>query len=291
MPQETSKALEYFELTARPIEDADLPRLHELTVGVGWPHRPEDIRLLMDVGRGYVACDEIGRVIGSAMWFPVGERFATLGMVITSPRMQSRGAGRWLMERVLADAGDRVKFLNATAPGMRLYEQLGFRPLGAAEQRQGEAVAAAGEAPARGTLRPARPEDLQAICRLDQRASGLDRQVLLGPVLARSSGLLLERGGEPVGFALTRPFGRGQLLGPLVAEDDAAAIALAAPLIATQAGHFLRIDTAQTEGPFARFLDRSGLLPVDRLIQMQIGEHPATERSLPSYAFINQALN
>jgi GNAT superfamily N-acetyltransferase len=287
-----SKALQHFNLSARPMEDTDLARLHELTVGVGWPHRPEDLRLLIDVGRGYVACDEIGRVVGSGMWFGMGDDFATFGMLITSPRMQSQGAGRWLMELLMADAGDRRKFLNATSPGLRLYEQLGFVPAGTAYQWQGIAVSPGPVAPpAEMALREVSVADLDAICSLDQAAMNADRRPLLERLLQVSNGHILECNGTPVGFSLSRTFGRGHVIGPMVAPDDAAAITLVAPHVSRLAGSFLRIDSAETGVEFTDFLDTVGLIRVETMTRMRIGAAPMGSPAARSYAFVNQSLS
>ncbi len=293
MPQHDSMDLDHYSVTARPLEDGDLPRLHELTVGVGWPHRPEDLRLLMGVAQGYVACDEIGRVNGSALWFPMGEHAASIGMVITTPRMQSRGAGRWLMELVLRDAGAREIVLNATPQGVRLYEQLGFQTTQVGHQRQGEALAPPPAGPPPGlTLRPLTPADLPALLALDRAATGQCREAALNAVLPQSDGVVLaDAAGTPVGYALSRVFGRGQLIGPLAARSDAEAIALAAPFIAAHAGRFLRIDTLMLDGPFADFLTRCGLPVAGTMTHMWLNRHPRAPVPQRSYAMISQALN
>lgn len=92
-----SVRLKSFELIARDINDVDVSLLHALSIGVGWPHRPKDWDFLRRAGHGIVAVDGIGRVFGSAMWFPHGDDFATVGLVITSPRTQAQGNARWLM--------------------------------------------------------------------------------------------------------------------------------------------------------------------------------------------------
>jgi hypothetical protein len=81
----SSLAIDAFRLRLSNIDTVDLDQLHALSIGVGWPHRAEDWQFLRNVGRGIVASDEIGRVLGSVMWFPHGLDFATVGMVITSP--------------------------------------------------------------------------------------------------------------------------------------------------------------------------------------------------------------
>ncbi|MFC6673396.1 GNAT family N-acetyltransferase [Marinobacterium aestuariivivens] len=115
MSNETSKRLQTYELTLRDLQDNDIDKLHQLSVGVGWPHRPDDWRLLLKLGKGFAACDKIGRVVGSAMWFPMGVDFATVGMVITSPRLQALGGGRWLMDHVLQQCDGRRLQVNAPA--------------------------------------------------------------------------------------------------------------------------------------------------------------------------------
>src|SRR6516164_3946643 len=117
----SSLAIDAFRLRLSNIDTVDLDQLHALSIGVGWPHRAEDWQFLRNVGRGIVASDEIGRVLGSVMWFPHGLDFATVGMVITSPRVQSRGAGEWLMRRILLEEKGRELRLNATRAARRLY--------------------------------------------------------------------------------------------------------------------------------------------------------------------------
>ncbi len=118
MQADLTKALDSYELTLTDMVPEDVPRLHELSIAVNWPHRPKDWELAINLGRGYLARDEIGRVLGSAMWFPMGETLASIGMVITSPRLQDHGAGRWLMHHVLSDTTGRSKVLNATKGGL-----------------------------------------------------------------------------------------------------------------------------------------------------------------------------
>lgn len=293
MSQHDSMDLDHYSITARPLTDTDLPRLHELTVGVGWPHRTEDLRMLMTLAQGYVACDEIGRVSGSALWFPMGDHAASVGMVITTPRMQSRGAGRWLMDLVLRDAGDREIVLNATPQGVRLYEQLGFQTCQIGHQRQGEALAPPPLPPLPGlTLRAMAPEDSPAILRLDRAATGHPRDAALHEILPHSEGVvLLDATGGIVGHALLRTFGRGQLIGPLAARNDAEAIALASSLIAAHTGQFLRIDTLMLEGPFADFLDHCGMPVASTMTHMWLNRRLREPTGPRNYAMISQALN
>ena len=137
-----SVRLKSFELVAQDIADVDVELLHALSIAVGWPHRSSDWDFLRRAGDGIVAVDGIGRVFGSAMWFSHGADFATVGLVITSPRIQAQGGGRWLMQQVLERCGNRNLALNATQPALALYRSLGFDVEGHVYMRQGEVTSA-----------------------------------------------------------------------------------------------------------------------------------------------------
>ncbi len=290
MAYRTAKRRLGYEIAIRPMAEADLDQLHQLSIGVGWPHRPEDWRLVIGLGHGVVACDAIGRVLGSAMWWPFGESFATVGMVITSPRLQAQGAGRELMDMIFAQSGTRDLRLNSTKAGYRLYRSLGFEAIGRVFQHQGKALLPAAPVAALPGLRPVVPTDLDALAALDASAYGADRHQALAALLSTSAGTLVERDGAIVGFALCRPFGRGQVVGPIVAEDDAMAIALLTPHVEAHQGEFLRVDTAQEQGAFGAFLESCGLTIFDTVTPMIRGRSHGPSGAARIFGLVNQAL-
>jgi GNAT superfamily N-acetyltransferase len=271
-----SLAIDVFETHLTDINAVDLAQLHALSIAVGWPHRAEDWQFMRAVGRGIVALDEIGRLLGSAMWFPYTENLAAIGMVITSPRLQSLGTGQWLMKRVMAecDGGcDHSGFrLNATRAALRLYLSLDFDRRRTVVQCQGRAVwsdSAAASADAM-ELRPLVAADLPAVIERDATAFGVPRSELVTGLFQQSRGHGLFREGRLAAFALCRHFGRGHVVGPVVASCDEDAIAVVAPHVAEHEGHFLRLDTHLEAGPFRTFLDRSGLAVFDTVTTMSL---------------------
>ncbi|NGO50820.1 GNAT family N-acetyltransferase [Allomesorhizobium camelthorni] len=293
---EESIVLSSFKLKIADISDVELAKLHALSITVGWPHRAEDWEMLRDLGHGIVALDEIGRALGTAMWFPYGPDFATIGMVITSPRLQAYGAGRWMMEHVLAQAGPRDFGLNATRAARRLYLSMGFTATKTVYQCQGEAVAPEPAPPAGASLRDVGPADLAELAALDRNAYGVDRLELLARLLEVSKGVALMRRGQIRAFALCRRFGRGHVIGPVVAETDEDAIAVIRPHVAGHAGRFLRLDTRQQTGAFPEFLARSGLQIFDTVTSMwldrplTVGEGKPGGKHLLTYALASQTL-
>nr|WP_320197532.1 GNAT family N-acetyltransferase [Agrobacterium sp. rho-13.3]MDX8306359.1 GNAT family N-acetyltransferase [Agrobacterium sp. rho-13.3]MDX8307310.1 GNAT family N-acetyltransferase [Agrobacterium sp. rho-13.3] len=282
MAQETCKGgavanhdtiqLEAFELTLQDIATVEIEKLHALSIGVGWPHRPKDWQMLLENGKGVVAVDAIGRLAGSAMWFEYGPSFSTLGMVITPPRLQARGAGRWMMLHIMQQAGKRRFGLNATRAAKRLYQSMGFTIEKTVFQCQGEATPVATPSlPAGAQLRAMTPADFNAVIALDAQAFGAGRAALYGSLLPVSKGLVLVRGQRIEAFSLCRRFGRGALIGPVVASNETDAIAVIHPHIVEHAGKFLRIDTREETGAFAHYLAQSGMTVYDTVTTMSLG--------------------
>ena len=287
MEPDPIKQLDSYELTARPMGLEDIPALHALSIGVQWPHRPEDWAMLIRLGHGVVAEDAIGRVVGSAMWWPMGPDLARIGMVITTPRLQEQGAARWLMHQIVGPIGARDKVLTATRAALRLYLSLGFRPGPTVYQYQGIVAETPTVVP--GAL-PMMAADEAAVRALDGAALTAERRAVLDELLAVSEGTVVERGGEVAGFALCRRFGRGQVVGPVVAASEADALALIAPHVAAHAGRFLRLDTREAEGSFRAYLEECGLSLFDTATSMSLGRDRAPEGPVKTYALASHSL-
>lgn len=250
-----SVQLKSFELISRDIGLVDVGLLHALSIGVGWPHRPNDWELLLQTGQGLVAIDGIGRVFGSAMWFPYRDNFATIGMVITSPRTQAQGNGRWLMQQVLERCSGRDISLNATNAAYNLYISLGFKNEAIVYQCQGEVTYALPPPPClQGELVSLSKSDLDIIAQLDATAFGSNRTHLLALISQNAALYGLKRNGILVGYSVCRDFGRGKLIGPIVASNDDDAIHLTAAHLQKLKGEFARIDTREKNGAFADYI-------------------------------------
>jgi len=256
-----------------------------------WPHRLEDWSLALALSRGLVAVDaESSQVVGTVLMTPYGKDAATINMVIVDEGWRGQGLGRRLMDEAMALAGDRPLRLVATTDGLPLYEKLDFREVGAILQHQGEA----GPVPsiAAEDVMPAGADDRNAIAALDWQAFGADRGLLLECFGELGCFTLLRRNGAPAGFAALRDFGRGQVIGPVVAPDADGAKALIGPLIAARQGKFLRVDTTADTG-LGPWLADCGLRHVGGGIAMRrpvstVAAPPAAPVS--TFALASQAL-
>lgn len=275
-------------IVIRPMDAADLPAAHALSQAVRWPHRLEDWRLVLGLGEGVVA--EAGRaVVATALAWRFGARGGSTGMVIVSPDRQGQGIGGRLMAAILPALGDRSVVLHATEAGEPLYRRLGFVPAGDVRQHQGVARPLGPIAADPGErLRAAMAEDLAALASLDEAAMGMDRGVALRALLAVSEAVVLERGGAARGFALLRAFGRGRVIGPVVAPDAGGARLLAGHWIGRHGGDFLRMDVPAESG-LPAWLASQGMAEVDAVTRMVRGPLPAPG-AVRSFALASQAL-
>jgi ribosomal protein S18 acetylase RimI-like enzyme len=273
----------------RVFAEQDLGAAHALSVAVGWPHRLRDWQAIFGIGSGFVACDALQRVVGTAMLWPLGARFGAVGMVIVAPGLQRQGTGRRLLRAVVDAAMDRTLQLTATGSGLLLYQSEGFRAIATINQHQGIARRRGGAAVV-ANVRASVARDWAKIVEIDRAATGVDRAGALHALIGGASGTVSIHDGVMTGFAFSRPFGRGYVVGPLVAPDDTTAIALMMPHIDNNAGRMLRVDTPHREGRFSRFLEQSGLFLADQAVTMVRGSGLAKSNRSWIYALVNQAL-
>jgi len=276
-------------LKLRPMEEADSAAVHALSQAEQWPHRKQDIAGMLALGNGRIA--EIGgEVIGSAMWWNWGDGVTTLGMVIVSRSFRGGGIGRLLLESVLEEIGDRSTMTIASDSGLPLLRKLGFRGVSEIRQHQGAAFAAPLIPLAEGErIRPMGSNDLAAVTALTQAVTGLERPSVMAMLLEKGHGIVLDREGEMTGFAIFRRFGRGYVIGPVVAPDITRAKALIAQWLGARSGEFIRLDLLGDCG-LHDWLEELGLVRINHFVTMVRGEEPQPALPGQSFAIVSQAL-
>lgn len=273
----------------RPFAAADLEAAHALSTEQQWPHRLEDWLFALAHGEGVVA-ERDGRVVGTALRWRWGQQHATLGLVIVAPAVQGRRIGQRLMVALMDDLADCSVLLHATAEGRGLYERQGFKITGEIRQHQGVALPAPLTALGEGErLRPLGRNDAPRLVALDAQASGMPRDAAMHSLLSDAETVVLDRSGEAIGFSVLRRFGRGYVIGPVVAPDIHSARALIGYWCSLYAGKFLRIDVDAASG-LAEWLESIGLQRVGLVTAMVRGEVPKRGPQAGGWALINQAM-
>jgi GNAT superfamily N-acetyltransferase len=172
--------------------------------------------------RPVVAVDADGRRLGSAV-ATVNGPVAWIGTIWVVPDRRREGIGERLTAAVMdvaADAGCRTSLLVATEVGRPLYEKLGFElqtsivvveAPGTGPDASGRMAAG----PPDPRVRPFRPDDLEAMARLDRAATGEDRAHLLRAFATPDSATVLDDPADGLaGFVVRAPWGGGATIAP-----------------------------------------------------------------------------
>jgi len=249
-----------------------------------WPHQVEDWRLSLSLSRG-IAAMAGDQLAGTTLVTPFGD-VAMLNMIIVASGQRGRGLGRELMQRAMALASPREWRLVATDDGLPLYRKLGFVETGHIVQHQGHL---ADEPGGEGADRAA-AQDAAEIARLDRAATGMERTSLVAALLRVGEVAVLREGSRITAYAARRPFGRGDVIGPVVAADADAARRLIAAQLAGRKGLFTRVDIPADSG-LAPWLAGLALPEVGSGIAMRLGPPaPAAAGGARSFALASQAL-
>jgi predicted N-acetyltransferase YhbS len=282
------------QIVLRDMTPADVHVVADLCFEQQWPHREEDLKLLLSIGSGLVA--EIdGKVGGSIMAWRFGPSFASLGVVIVAKAHQGRGLGRDMASAMIRRLDGCTVMLNATDEGRDLYRKLGFVETGTVCQHHGLAPAQPLVQMRPGErVRPMGGADADALDRLYTAATGMDRKLVLDAFMAEGSTVVLCHEHRQTGFAVIRRFGRGWAIGPVVAPDVTGAKALVAHWLGMQTGSFCRIDIPVLTGPqkagLGAWLEETGLPEAGRVTPMVLGPAPVPGDDVVLFGLAAQAL-
>lgn len=269
-----------------PFARSHLEGALKLSQEMSWPYRIEDWDVALQLGQGFVL-ERAGTVIGTAAWWAYGETHASAGMIIVAKTAQGRGYGARLMDALLTSARPRSIALNSTAEGQALYQRRGFIPIGVIHQHQG-IPRGRYEPPPPRLVRPMAASDFEAIMRLDRDATGLERRRMLQKLLHSGDGYVLRRDGMAGGHAISRLFGRGHVIGPVVAETATDAQALIEAALARLGRAFVRIDTPASS-QLGDWLEGIGLEQVGDATTMILGTPAPSSGPARVFAIPNQS--
>jgi GNAT superfamily N-acetyltransferase len=273
----------------QPLTTADLPGCLALARDRDWPPEERKWRLLFDLGTVYGVRDPGGELAGVTVLTRYGAEFAVIGMMLVATRYGGRGLGRALMTRALAEAAGATVFLHATPAGLPLYEKLGFVPVGVTHTHLGRfRPVDPAASPCRSRL--AGPADLMAIRRLDTRANGTDRALLVRRLPGFPGQLrVVERLGAVTGYAGAYAGPRYVSIGPVVAEAAADAKILIADAATAVPGP-VRIDLDDRHPRLLEWAAEHGLAPGVSSTAMVLGGRPLPGDRARCFAPLMRAL-
>ena len=261
----------------RQLAECDIAEAMRLKDAAGWNQTEADWRRLLRLGsRGCFAATVDGRLVGTTTTTVYGRTLAWVGMVLVDPRFRRKGIATALVRAALdylEVEGVKALKLDATPEGAPVYESLGFeaelrieRWVGTAGGRTSESVASADTTPS---------QLFEQVFEFDRRAFGADRSELirtLSDEACVAPSLRVGGGGRLRGYALARRGSQAAYIGPVVAEEAAAAALVLDDVLGRLGAGQIYVDLNATFEGGARELAARGFTKQRELIRMRHGE-------------------
>ena len=255
--------------------------------------RPEEISIAVDwaategwnPGLADAACfatvDPAGFLVGELDGAPAATvscvnysgSFAFLGFYIVREDVRGRGHGISIWNAAIAHAGPRVIGLDGVVAQQQNYKKSGFG-LAYANVRYGGTVAAL-DAPRAGII-ALREVPLATVEADDATVFPAPRTAFLRAWIGSPGhiGRALVRDGRLAAWGVIRPCRKGRKIGPLVADDRAAAEAVLAALLAATGGGEIFLDVPSVNPDAVALAQGLGLAPAFETARMYTGAIP-----------------
>lgn len=208
----------------------DIPAGLALCRQAGWNQTEADWAALLAPPSVFRAADVLGRTVGTAGAVVYGRELAWVCMVLVEEAHRGQGLGSSLVDQVLERLpASRSVGLDATPKGQPVYARLGFEPAAPLLSRL-EAASSADLPPIRPRPRPMSMADLASVCARDREVFGADRSRVLRSAFAAAPeyAWCIEGGGRLVAYSFGRAGHNADHIGPVVADDVPAAVAVVA---------------------------------------------------------------
>lgn len=280
-------------LIERVLRPEDAQAAYPLSIEAGWNQNVTDWRFMLERGHAIGVADAGGRWVASALALPLGPHLSWLSMVLVTQTQRRHGWGTRLLKSCLAhvEASGAAAGLDATELGRPVYLPLGFRDLYRISRWTITSAAPAVAAPHGVTLRPMTAGDSDQVAAFDTVRSAMRRGYILDHLRQRQPGLawIAEIGGAVAGYVVGREGRAASSVGPVVADDEAVALALAGRALSAMPGPFL-MDVPDSHGGIARWLRGGGATAPRYFIRMLRGEAPGLESDRHIFALAGAEL-
>jgi GNAT superfamily N-acetyltransferase len=266
-------------LREHDLEASHLPGCLALAAEAGWNQVEADWRLMLGLGRGLGVSTADGRLVATTIMLPYEQRFAWISMVLVTESFQRRGIAKRLLRRAVDDlvGGGHVPLLDATPAGREVYRQLGFEDCWGMQRLaclSGTSPVAARENDIE--VRPHAPGDWTRVLEFDHAVFGADRSGILRNLARRvpHAALIAERAGRFCGASFARDGRVATQIGPVIAADQEAALALITAALAKVPAPVF-IDVPDRHARFAAWLRATGFAAQRSLTRMAHGRSRA----------------
>lgn len=242
-----------------------------LSTEAHWNQTEDDWRVFLREGVVFGIRDG-ARLVATAALLPYSGNNAWISMVLVSGTHRRRGLATRLVDACLETVRQNglTSWLDATPDGAAVYGPLGFTPT--LQLRRLKLVK-----PARAEAPPSSSATLDALRTRDRRATGFDRTALLSAFAQRYGSRIVAANGA---IALVRDGRTARHIGPLFADDTAAALALVAAIVRSETSPLL-LDAVASQGAFLEGLTASSWTIERPFQRMRFGPATVTGEEMP----------
>lgn len=243
-----------------------------LSTEAHWNQTEEDWRVFLR--EGVVFGIRTGMLlVATAALLPYSGNNAWISMVLVTASHRRRGLATRLVDACLETARKNglTSWLDATPDGVAVYGPLGFTPTLQLRRFKLTRPTTRAEGP------PSSSGSIDTLRARDRRATGLDRTALLSALARRSGSRIVSAGGA---IALVRDGRTARHVGPLYADNAAAALALVQAIARSETGPLL-LDAVAPQDAFLEGLTASGWIIERPFQRMRFGPATTVAEEIP----------
>jgi len=256
--------------TIRPMRGEEIALAADWAAAEGWNPGLNDAACFATVdAQGFLIGELDGQPVATISCVNYDDRFSFLGFYIMRPDLRGRGLGLKIWQAAIAHAGARTIGLDGVVAQQENYRKSGFT-LAYRNVRYGGRVVAAN---AQAQAIPLADVPFAAVAASDATVFPAPRENFLRAWIGASghTGRALMRDGALAAWGVIRPCRAGFKIGPLVADDRAAAEAVFDALIAHAGGGEVFLDVPEPNRDAVALAASRGLQPVFETARMYTG--------------------
>jgi len=255
--------------TIRPMRAEDIALAVDWAAAEGWNPGLDDAACFATVDReGFLIGELEGKPAATISCVNYDERFSFLGFYIVPPELRGRGLGLKIWQAALAHAGARTIGLDGVVAQQENYKKSGFT-LAYRNVRYGGRIAAGTRSPTVALSNI----PLETVAADDATVFPASRENFLRAWINASghAGRALIRSGALAAWGVIRPCRSGFKIGPLIADDRAAAETVFDSLVAAVGAGEVFLDVPEPNREATALATSRGLAPVFETARMHTG--------------------
>lgn len=259
------------DFSIRSMRPQEIPIAIDWAAAEAWNPGLADAECFSSVDiKGFMIGELDGEPAATISCINYDDRFSFLGFYIVRPDLRGKGFGLRIWNAAIAHAGTRVVGLDGVVAQQDNYRKSGFA-LAYANIRYGGTVIA--PAMPRADVIALNDVPFAQVEADDATVFPAPRSAFLRTWIGTQGhiGRALLRDGRLAGWGVIRPCRQGRKIGPLVADDRAAAEAVLSALLAAAGGGEIFLDVPSVNREAVALAESFGLAPVFETARMYTG--------------------